>query len=77
MTDENKKPYIATYLKSKKLYDEKLKHFYAKYPDIKPKGGDKSEKPMYSVDDPKYQFETEINENELESDLIEDLRSEE
>ena len=58
MEEENKKSYVTAYLKEKRTYDEKLNKFYEKYPDLKPKGTDKNEKPMYSVDDPKYQVET-------------------
>jgi hypothetical protein len=38
MTEEIKKPYVTSYLKEKKIYDDKLKRYYEKYPDLKPKG---------------------------------------
>jgi hypothetical protein len=57
MDDKTKKPYVQGYLAEKNLYDEKLGKYYEKYPDLRPKAK-KHEKPMYSVDDPKYHQET-------------------
>ena len=69
-------PYVTTYLKSKRIYDEEINKFYAQYPDLKPKANGKQEKPMYAVDDPKYKIDALPEEQELESDLIDELNSE-
>ena len=58
MSEESKKSYVMSYLKEKKVFDEKLAKYYEKYPDLKPEGK-KYDKPKYAVDDPKYQFETD------------------
>ena len=53
MPPEIKKPYVVAYVKEKKIFDEKLAQYYHKYPDLKPEGK-RTDKPLYAVDDPKY-----------------------
>lgn len=63
-------------MKEKKIFDQKLWQYYQKYPDLKPEGR-RYDKPVYAVDDPKYNQENNGEEEELETDLIDELPSEE